>query len=120
MPRKILIVEDDFDVRQSLSHALEEEGYSVAAAANGKDALDYLDQNSRPCVILLDLMMPVMNGYDFRAEQLNQAKLAKIPVILLSADPNIAKRASELRVAGYIGKPIDLDVLLDAVKKYCA
>ncbi|MBC7545053.1 MAG: response regulator, partial [Candidatus Sericytochromatia bacterium] len=84
----ILIVEDDIDIRETLAEILADEGYSVASAANGLDAISYLQTEAMPCVILLDLMMPVMSGWEFRAKQQQDPTLAGIPVVVLSGDGN--------------------------------
>jgi CheY-like chemotaxis protein len=77
------------------------EGYSVAAAANGREAIDHLRERGRPCVILLDLMMPIMDGWQFRAEQLRDPGLAPIPVIVISAGADIERKASSLGAVGF-------------------
>jgi CheY-like chemotaxis protein len=116
----ILIVEDDFDIREALTQILEEEGYVVRGAANGREALDVANEGPAPKLILLDLMMPVMNGWQFRAEQLKDPKLASVPVLVISADPQVQPKAASLGVAGLLKKPIALDDLLQAVKTHCA
>jgi DNA-binding response OmpR family regulator len=115
----ILIVEDDFDIREALTQILEEEGYAVRGAANGREALDVATADSPPSLIVLDLMMPVMNGWQFRAEQLKNARLAAVPVLVISADPHLQSKAASLGVAGLLKKPISLDELLAAVKNHC-
>jgi len=116
----ILIVEDDFDIREALTQILEEEGYTVRGAANGREALDVATEDSAPKLILLDLMMPVMNGWQFRAEQLKDPRLASVPVLVISADPQVQPKAASLGVAGLLRKPIALDDLLEAVKTHCS
>jgi CheY-like chemotaxis protein len=116
----ILIVEDDFDIREALTQILEEEGYVVRGAANGREALDVANEGAAPKLILLDLMMPVMNGWQFRAEQLKDPKLASVPVLVISADPQVHPKAASLGVAGVLKKPIALDDLLQAVKAHCS
>ena len=114
----VLIVEDDTDAREALAAFLESEGYRVIEAAHGEEALRHL--RDRPVsAILLDLMMPGMNGWAFRAEQLKDAQLAAIPVAILSADATAAPRAAALRVADYMTKPVDFDRLLQFVRRYC-
>src|SRR4051794_28574938 len=81
----ILVVDDDPDLRDTLGQILEDEGYSVAAASNGREALAYLRERPAPSLILLDLMMPVMDGWQFRSEQRLDSVLAKIPVLVISA-----------------------------------
>jgi CheY-like chemotaxis protein len=115
----ILIVEDDFDIRDALMQILEEEGYGVRGVANGQEALDLLAREPAPKLILLDLMMPVMNGWQFRAEQLKNPRLAGVPVLVISADPHLQPKAESLGAAGLLKKPISLDELLVAVKSHC-
>ena len=115
----ILIVEDDFDIRDALMQILEEEGYGVRGAANGQEALELLAREPAPKLILLDLMMPVMNGWQFRAEQLKDPRLAGVPVLVISADPHLQLKAESLGAVGLLKKPISLDELLVAVKSHC-
>lgn len=117
--REVMIVEDDEDLREALVPVLQYEGYSVASAANGREAIDRLRRGEKPCVILLDLMMPVMDGSQFRSAQLEDPALASIPVIIVSADGSVRQKAAALGVVGYVRKPIDLDVLLDMIKQHC-
>jgi CheY-like chemotaxis protein len=81
----VLVVDDDSAVRSALKELFETEGYIVATAANGRAALNRLAAGLRPCVVLLDLMMPVMDGWDFRTEQLKNPALKEIPVFILTA-----------------------------------
>jgi CheY-like chemotaxis protein len=115
----LLIVEDDTDIREALADYLEIEGYSVKTAANGKEALNIL-QNldpGKPCLILLDLMMPVMNGWEFLELKNHNHMLASIPVVVVSA---VAERLrKENGVSGHLKKPLDLNVLLKIVTAYC-
>lgn len=115
----VLIVEDDFDVRDTLGMTLEAEGYRVEGAANGQEAIERLQRADPPCLILLDLMMPVMDGWEFRAAQLRDPTLARIPVVVISADGSVARKASALGVAGYLRKPLDFDALLQTVRRHC-
>src|SRR5688500_12674666 len=117
---QVLIVEDDIDIRDALSQILEEEGYTVATAANGQEALDVLRSGPPPRLILLDLMMPVMNGWQFRAEQRNDPALASIPVVVISADTHIGDKASQIGVQEFFRKPIEISGLLNTMQKYCA
>ncbi len=116
----VLIVDDDMAIRDVLTEVIAEEGYVVSSASHGGEALDRLRQAAaRPQLILLDLMMPVMSGWDFRAEQQRDAELARIPVVVLSADRGVQSKASMVQADGYLAKPVDLDVLLDIVRHYC-
>lgn len=113
----ILLVEDDDIIRESLAETLEDEGYGVASAANGQQALDWLRANPAPRLILLDIYMPVMSGTEFRQRQLDDPALAVIPVIVLSAVA--PDRVAALRPQVFLQKPPDLDVLLEVVKRFC-
>lgn len=118
----VFVVEDNADILLAITQVLEDEGYTVRAAANGRDALAMLRAADIPLprVILLDLMMPVMDGWAFRAEQLADPTLADIPVIVLTADGNAAEKAAQLACAGGLRKPVDLLTLLDAVAPFLA
>ena len=120
MNKHILIVDDDFGIRDALTQIFEEEGYQVASAANGLEAISHLrDGLPRPKVILLDLMMPIMNGWEFRDEQRQDPQLADIPVVVISADRHLSDHASTLNANAYLPKPINFTMLLDTVEHYC-
>ena len=111
---RILVVDDDALIRDMLATALGDEGYAVRVAPNGRAALSSIG-NWRPDVIVLDLMMPVMNGVEFRAAQRAIADTAQIPVIVLSAAHEVQARAASLEPAAVFTKPFDLGALLDAI-----
>jgi CheY-like chemotaxis protein len=115
----ILVVEDDGDLRDSVCEALEIEGFRTACAANGREALDWLQKNSPPCAILLDLMMPVMSGSELHAEIRNDPLLAPIPVIVLSALDEARQRGQVGGAQLYLKKPVDPEVLVSAVHRFC-
>jgi CheY-like chemotaxis protein len=115
----ILIVEDEFLIRDALTEFLEEEGYRVAGAANGQEALAYLRRGELPSLILLDLMMPVMSGMQFLIERQQDPRLAEIPVVLLSADRNSQEKVLSTAAVEYLEKPVRLTDLLDMVERYC-
>ena len=116
----VLIVDDDGGIRGVLSEILQDEGHRVESAGNGLEALRKLEQqSSRPCLILLDLMMPVMNGWEFMSRRSELDFIASIPVVVISADVNVQAKASSIGAAGYLEKPIDLNRLLDTVEHYC-
>ena len=119
-PDVVLIVDDHDDIRQSLGELLVEEGYRVALAANGREALRYLRDHTAPCMILLDLMMPVMNGYEFRGIQREDPMLARIPVAVVSGREDASTNAAAMDAVRYFAKPVDLDALLETVSGYCA
>ncbi len=117
MEKSLLIVEDDQDVRESLQMVLEAYGYTVTTAENGQAALDLLGTGFAPCVILLDIMMPIMDGWKFLEVRNADPKLAAIPTIILSAaDPNnpLARTAE-----GFLPKPVEITNLLNAIAKFC-
>lgn len=113
----VFIIEDDVDTRDMIGRFLELEGFRVETAANGRQALDRLDAGTRACVILLDLMMPVMDGWEFRRRQACHARIADIPVIVFSAAGR--DRIEQVEANDYISKPVDLDELLDRVSRFC-
>jgi len=117
--RSILIVEDDEALRGAIVAYLEGEGYSVVEAENGAIALDRLRTSGEFCMILLDLFMPVMNGWAFRAEQLRDPALAGIPLMVVTADARAPDKASELGAVAYMAKPLDLERLLALVGEHC-
>ena len=113
---RILVIEDDEAVRESIAHLLRDEGFAVETAGNGREALELLRRASTlPSVILLDLMMPVMDGWTFRTEQLATPRLAAIPVVVLSATHDLPRRAGALRAEAVLQKPFDASRLLDVV-----
>ena len=115
----VLVVDDNIEVRQAFASLLEGEGYRVAEADDGVAALRLLREGQiHPCLILLDLMMPRMTGWDFRAEQSRDARFARIPVLVVSADP-LASQAMHLGAAAVLNKPADLDRLLELVARHC-
>ena len=117
MPARVLVVEDDPELRQSICTVLDDAGYSSWPAENGEVALERV-RKDRPCVILLDLMMPIMNGWEFRSEQLRDPRLSSIPVVIMTADGRGADKARNLH-ADYLKKPIHPDALLELVNDYC-
>jgi CheY-like chemotaxis protein len=116
--RRILIVDDDPDIRAALSELLESEGYEVTSAANGAAALAQLrGEGAKPCAILLDLMMPYMNGWEFRAEQLRDPELRDIPIVLLTASGyNDATVRAEFGRVEYFPKPPSPERLLATIR----
>src|SRR3954471_11060841 len=115
----ILIIEDEAPIRAVLTEILADEGYEVVSASNGLHALVYLRTHTdRPGLILLDLGMPVMSGWEFREEQRRDTSLAQIPVIVMSALPSLDRRAAVLEAAGCLNKPIDIDLLLGMITQF--
>ena len=118
----IMIVEDDDDLRDGISYLLEACGYQVAAAADGEDALDQLRRGVRPCVILLDLLMPRKDGFQFRTEQMQSPVYGQIPTIAYSGiytGTGLREKATALGITTVLEKPVDYDALLDLVEQYC-
>lgn len=112
----ILVVEDDDDIRNAIVDLLETEGYSTEAAVNGKDALDKLEVIPKPCLVLLDMMMPIMNGREFLDTVMKNSHLAPIPVLIVSA---VADKTNTEGSVGFLKKPIDIEVVLKVVGQYC-
>jgi CheY-like chemotaxis protein len=119
-PARILVIEDDLSIREALAELLAEEGYAVACAANGAEALDLLALDAAPSLILLDLMMPVMNGWEFRSAQRQDPRLAQIPVLVLSAShAGDSGAVTGLGVNAFLQKPFDLETLVSTVQRFC-
>jgi CheY-like chemotaxis protein len=113
----VLIVEDDADLRDMMAKLLELEGFDATAVSNGLEALTYLHRHPTPKLILLDLMMPVMDGWEFRRKQRQDPAIAAVPVVVLSALDR--ERATELIADDFLKKPLDFDHLLTLVREYC-
>jgi CheY-like chemotaxis protein len=120
MDRFICVIDDDDDIREVLEEVLTFEGYAVVAASDGAEALERLHQRGGCCcLILLDLMMPRMNGWEFRKEQVDDPALQPIPVMLLTGAGGAAKTAADLEVAGALEKPVELKTLLEVAARFC-
>jgi len=117
--RSVLIVEDHPELRRSLTDLLQEAGYAVTSAADGQEALAALRTAPPPDLILLDLMMPVMDGWEFRRRQRQDGALAAIPVVVLSGGETPPHSSGFVDAASYLLKPIDFDVLLATVARHC-
>jgi len=115
----VLVVEDDGDIRDELADVIEDSNYRTIRAANGAVALQKLRGGPRPCVILLDLMMPVMDGREFLAAQQSDAALKEIPVVVLSAHIDGARGGPQMSAAAFLKKPIDLAELLSTIARFC-
>ena len=113
-----MIVDDDTDICMTMQITLEAYGYRTTTASDGAEALHMLETDEAPCLILLDLMMPGMNGQQFREAQLRNPAFAEIPVVVMSGDYRVKERAAEMGVEG-LGKPIELPVLLAKVEEFC-
>ena len=119
-PHQVLVVEDDVDIRECLMDFLADNGYEPVGAVHGQEALQKLGgADVRPCMILLDLMMPVMDGRTFREHQLQQPGLSQIPVVIVSASREAEQTAKDLNTAGHLPKPLNLKTLLQILRNLC-
>jgi CheY-like chemotaxis protein len=117
--RSILIVEDDVDIRETMSWFLEDEGYDVASVANGEEALAILHAGLRPRIILLDWMMPVMSGWQFQQKMRNDPEFSGIPILIVTGDTMAAQRAAEFGASGHLRKPFEARQLVELVTRFC-
>jgi CheY-like chemotaxis protein len=115
--QKILVVDDDADIREVLSEVLVESGHEVMTASNGLEALEILRGGWSPCMVLLDLMMPVMDGYVFLEEHHNDPSLASIPITVITAGRQVD--TTRLQGATLVAKPIRLPALMSLIQKNC-
>jgi CheY-like chemotaxis protein len=115
----VLIIEDDDDLRDVLVTACELNGYPAVGVANAFTAMDRLRAGLRPSLIVFDLLLPQKTGWEFRAEQLEDPDLRDIPAVAMSAAVQGARMAEQLRVEMLIPKPVDVDMLLGFVQRYC-
>ena len=111
---RVLVVEDDDALREAIASLLDDAGYENEQAPNGREALELLRRNDEPCLVLLDLMMPVMNGWELYEEMQQDERLATYPVLFLSAFPS-----SFAPTRNFLGKPLDLKRLLAAIEQHC-
>ena len=119
--KTVLVVDDDRDARGMMTAVLEGAEYEVLQASDGAEALRVLSAHASKCnIILLDLMMPVMNSWDFRRKQREIVDLAGIPVLLMSAGAHMDAASGDMDVVGFMTKPVEVDDLLAKVKKHCA
>ena len=116
----ILVVEDDSTLRNAMGDLLEEEGISVTPAENGQVGLDLLRAGARPCLVLLDLHMPLVDGFTFRRRQLEDPRIAGIPVVVMTGQPGSAHEAERLDVALTMSKPVAPSRVLGIVEQYCS
>jgi CheY-like chemotaxis protein len=116
----ILIVEDDRDSRDMLCTWLQQHGYRTLAASDGREALRQLDETQELSLILLDLMMPGMSGWEFRALQRGHRRFRKVPVVVMTAHPNPAGESEWLDPEDVLLKPLDLQAVLQIVTRCCA
>jgi CheY-like chemotaxis protein len=120
MKNWILVVEDDETIRDTIVEFLADNGYEARGATNGREALEMLMGSApRPCLIVLDLMMPIMDGRAFRDEQLRDPNLSDVPVVVISAHRDVPDQAAELNAAAHLKKPLKLSDILKLVRQYC-
>ncbi len=120
--KSILVVEDNADIRDTLEQVLQMEGYEVECASNGGEAIELLKRKHEPVLVLLDMMMPVMSGWEFLEAQKSDHVLATLPLVILSplgAASALISKETPLPAVGYIKKPIALNALMEIVQQYC-
>lgn len=115
--KRILVIEDDIDIRGILTELLEDSGYEVTEAVNGADALEKLKTDTSFNLILLDLMMPIMDGFEFRSHQKIDPRISKIPVVVMSADGQADEKTRRAEVNAYLKKPLDMHDFLATVAR---
>lgn len=119
--KPLMIVEDSDDLRDLLTELFRAEGFLVQVAGNGQEALDQLqNMTDLPNLILLDLMMPVMDGFEFRQKQVADPRIRKIPVVVMSADGDVQDKKFRMKARDYLKKPVDVEYLLMTVRKNLA
>lgn len=119
MSKNVLIVEDDIDIRETLSELLQDEGYTVSIAENGQVGLDLLrNSEDKPNIILLDLMMPVKNGFEFCKEKHEDESISHIPVIIMSAHGHVKESGDLISAQAYLKKPLDIFEMLKYIDQY--
>ena len=117
---RVLVVEDDLEIRESVMEILEEHGYEPVGAGDGLEALNKLrEPGPPPCLIILDLMLPQMDGKTFRQEQLRSPELASIPVVVVSAFRDVTQIAQEMQAADLLKKPFKLMELINIAQRHC-
>jgi CheY-like chemotaxis protein len=115
----ILVVEDDDDIRNLCRELLESEGYTVETCSNGREALDALEHHREPCLILLDMLMPVMNGVEFMKQFIKRPHtIVPIPIYLVSATGG-GQLVEDIGCYGFLKKPFDIDALMSIVRAHC-
>ena len=116
---RVLVVDDSDDVREAFCTLLLMNGYRASGASSGMGALEQMRDGLRPCVVLLDLRMPGMDGWSVWARMHAEPKLAAIPVVMVSGDPDESRRAELIGLRNFIRKPIDPETLVATVARYC-
>jgi CheY-like chemotaxis protein len=116
----VLVVDDDQDIREALVEILADEGHRAVGKANGAEALHWLQQGHHPDLILLDLMMPVMNGWDFATAMHRDRRWQDLPLVLLSGGGDLARHADALKATAFLVKPVRLEALLTTIDQLAA
>lgn len=121
MPAKspLLLIDDDADIREAIRVTLEDDGYDVVEAGDGREALEWLRSHPPPPVVLLDWNMAPMNGPQFMAEVSKEEALASLPIVVLTADTTALQKVKDHHYAGWLKKPFQLDELFAVVRRYC-
>lgn len=117
MTKKILIIEDNEAIATALNEVLSDSGYEIEVACNGKEGLDHLINRALPDLIILDLFMPMMNGFEFRLRQMKIPYLSNIPIIVMSADACVRNRCKQMHIDHFLKKPFELGDLLEIVEQ---
>jgi CheY-like chemotaxis protein len=118
--KRIMVIEDHKIIRDGMRELLETEGFNVQCAANGHEAIQMLRMNPPlPSLILLDIAMPVKDGFKFREEQQLDENLAHVPVLVMTAEDNVETKAQQLNAVGFIRKPFDIDYIVKIVRQHC-
>jgi CheY-like chemotaxis protein len=115
--KRILIVEDDPDVATALAEVLEAAGFATVVAGDGREAIERLRSEAPPTLILLDVMMPVMDGWTFRREQQRMESAGDVPVVVLTADGDAEQKACKMHAQGHLSKPVSIDELMREVER---
>ncbi len=115
--QSVLIVDDDADIRTAIADVLEIEGHHTLEASNGKEALEILAKNEKPCLVLLDMMMPVMNGREFLDVVIASSNLRPLPVVIVSAHATVAETSGAV---GFLKKPVNIDSIIKVAAQYCS
>jgi CheY-like chemotaxis protein len=116
---RVLVVEDDDDIRSSVEECLQSADFDAVGVANGEVALAWLEEQGSPSLIVLDLMMPVMDGFAFRVAQLADPRFAAVPLLVMTADGDAKRLSTELGLSFCVKKPCEPDVLVRAAERAC-
>ncbi len=114
----VLVIDDDVDILETIQMVLEGSGYEVLTAQSGLDALDLLRAGKPVRLILLDMMMPTMSGWEFREAQQRDPAIANIPVVVMTGDSRVTDKAATVGAAGYIRKPMNVDMLQSTIARF--